>query len=539
MDDRVLLSRLDRYVEQKMQAGDIPGLALALTDREQTLHVATYGFADVAARAPVTPDTLFEIGSISKSFTSIALLQLWEEGRLDLDAPVSRYLPWFQVRSCYEPITLHHLLSHTAGIITGTEFTAEGRYAVWALRNTEAGAPPGVYFHYSNDGYKTLGLVLEEVLGQPCGQVVQQRLLDPLGMASTEPVITHSTRCRLAVGYEPFYDDRPLARGGALAPATWLETATGDGSIASTPADMAVYLRMLLNRGRGPRGRLLSEAGFALLTQPAIAMAEEGEERDTFYGYGLDVRCCDGRTVIGHGGGMVGYRAHVLADLTDGLGAVALINGPGEPKEVAQFALTLLSAARRGRELPPLPPLDPQRVERAAEYTGLYCGAAGSLRLVAEGERLFLEHGSERVPLELRGTDRFYADHPAWARFLLRCGRQEGRVVEVFHGPDWYAGERYTGPTAFEHPPQWAAYTGHYRSYNPWYSNFRILLRKGALVLVEPWGEEEPLTALEDGSFRVGADERSPERLRFDTVVNGQAVHANLSGGDYYRTFTP
>ena len=105
MDDAVF-AQLDRIIERRMAADNTPGLALALTDRERTLRVATYGFADLAARTPVTLDTLFEIGSIGKSFTSLALLREHEAGTLDLRAPVARYLPWFAVRSAFPPITV-------------------------------------------------------------------------------------------------------------------------------------------------------------------------------------------------------------------------------------------------------------------------------------------------------------------------------------------------------------------------------------------------------------------------------------------------
>src|SRR5829696_10491313 len=130
MDDAVF-AQLDRIIERRMDADNTPGLALALTDRERTLRVATYGFADLAARTPVTPDTLFEIGSIGKSFTSLALLREHEAGNLDLQAPVARYLPWFRVRSAFPPITVHHLLSHTAGLIAGTDPTPGVEFQVW------------------------------------------------------------------------------------------------------------------------------------------------------------------------------------------------------------------------------------------------------------------------------------------------------------------------------------------------------------------------------------------------------------------------
>jgi len=540
-------NRLDQFIEQKMKVANVPGMAVAVTDREKLLRVATYGFADVAAQTSVAPETLFEIGSIGKSFTSIALLQLREEGRLDLHEPVTRYLPWFEVQSEYEPITPHHLMSHTAGITMGPEFPGEARYEVWALRETEATAPPGTYYHYSDAGYKTLGVVLEELLGQPYGDIIQARILDPMGMIATEPIITNETRKRLAVGYEGFYDDRPLPQGRPLAPATWLEHAEGAGSIASTPADMAAYLRMLMNRGQGPRGRILSEASFDLMTQQVIEAKEEG--KDSFYGYGLGIRESDGHAYIEHGGGMVGYYSYMLADMDDGLGVVVLMNGPGGQcdEEIAMFALKLLRAALHDEGLPPVPPIDPAKVENAAEYAGTYrvcpehSGRADArvLSLVAEGERLMLRYRDERIGLEQRGPDRFYVDHPEFALVLLRFGREKGEVVETFHGPDWYTNERYTGPTTFDYPQEWDAYPGHYCSHNPWLSNFRVVLRKGTLALVEPSGHEEPLVPLGGGVFRVGEDDRSPERIRFDSILNGRALHANLSCGDYYRTFTP
>ena len=158
---------------------------MAITDRERTIHTATFGFAELESATPLDPGYLFEIGSIGKSFTAIVLLQLASEGRLDIHAPVARYLPWFEVQSDFEPITLHHLLCHSAGITRGTDFPADPRYEVWALRYTRAGTPPGERFHYSNAGYKALGLIAEAVTGQTYAELVRERILDPLGMRGT------------------------------------------------------------------------------------------------------------------------------------------------------------------------------------------------------------------------------------------------------------------------------------------------------------------------------------------------------------------
>jgi len=127
--------------------------------------------------------------------------------------------------------------------------------------------------------------------------------------------------------------------------------------------------------------------------------------------------------------------------------------------------------------------------------------------------------------------------HADFALFLLGFGRDGGKVVEANHGPGWYPGERYTGPRSFDYPREWDAYPGHYRTPNPWEPNFRIVVRKGKLLFLTAEGEEA-VTPLEGGLFRVGED-YSAERLRFNTILDGKALQANLSGIPYGRFFAP
>jgi CubicO group peptidase (beta-lactamase class C family) len=531
-------TRLASYLEQEGAKHGIPGRAIALTDRSRTIYTAVHGYANLDLRAPVTADTLFEIGSISKSFTAIALLQLHEAGRLDLHAPVTEYLPWWEVRSQFAPITLHHLLCHTAGIINGSDPSPDAAYEVWSLRWTEACSPPGARFHYSNVGYKALGLVLEAVYAKPYGEILRERVLIPLGMGQTHPTITHAIRPRMAVGYDPLYDDRPYGPGQPLAPATWLEYGNGDGSIASTASDMATYARMLLNRGEFLGGSLLTPKGFALLTLRAAESADE--VHGTFYGYGLSVHEIDGRACLSHGGGMVGYQAHLLVDMDQGLGVVVLVNGPGEPEEIARFALRLWGAERNGSDPAAVAPR-PLAVCKAplSDYVGEYQGVSRSFRLDLVGDELTMAYAGRQVHLHPRGPDRFSVDDPDFNRYPLTFAREDGRVVEACHGPDGYPASGSAGAPAIEPPPTWQAFVGHYRSHNPWLTNFRVVLRKGALVYIPADNDEELLSPVDDHEFRVGQDPQSPERIRFETVVDGQALKANLSGCDYYRTFTP
>ncbi len=209
LDLKTVIDRVDALARQRMAEDGTPGLVLALTDRDGLLHAVAHGFANAESREPMTTSHLLETGSIGKSFTAIAILQLHEEGRIDLRAPIHEYLPWFEVQSAWEPPAIHHALSHTTGLIYGTDFSPDPRYEVWALRDTAAGSPPGTYYHYSNVVYKALGLILERLEGKPYAAIIRERVLDPLGMTETAATITHETRRRMAQPYRRYYDDRP------------------------------------------------------------------------------------------------------------------------------------------------------------------------------------------------------------------------------------------------------------------------------------------------------------------------------------------
>ena len=127
--------RFEEYILKSMDARGIPGLSVAVTDAERTRYLGTFGLSDISAAVPVSADTLFQIGSISKSFTALSLMTLVERGKADLHEPVKTYLPWFEVRSDHPPITLHHLLTHTASLPMGNESTMAYTGTSWTGTN--------------------------------------------------------------------------------------------------------------------------------------------------------------------------------------------------------------------------------------------------------------------------------------------------------------------------------------------------------------------------------------------------------------------
>jgi hypothetical protein len=148
----------------------------------------------------------------------------------------------------------------------------------------------------------------------------------------------------------------------------------------------------------------------------------------------------------------------------------------------------------------------------------------------------------DEIVLERRDDDLFLAPQPGWDRFHLRFESDDGgAVVALSSGPDWYARAGHTAPPAPAADPSWARLVGTYRSYNPWSPVFRVFARRGRLLMVAPWlypSDELELVPLPDGRFRVGAAGWLPDRVSFDTVIDGRAIRAVYDGAPFYRTFT-
>jgi hypothetical protein len=453
---------------------------------------------------------------------------------------VTSYLPWLKIESKFSPFATHHLLSHTSGL--------SGVPLLLRAAGTTLGVSfePGTNWVYSNIGYGLLGFLIEAVDKKPFAEAMRQRVFNPLGMNSSSPVISNEIRERVAVGYAPLQSDRPFPIRGKLAEAPWIEVPEAAGSIAATAGDMGNYLQMLLNNGAGAKGRVLSEKSFALFTKPVIKSPFRGE--DASYAYGLWVSETNGHKLLRHTGGMVAFSSVMYVDATDGLAAFASVNAarlPGgyRPIPVVRYALALLSAASGGQELPPAPqPLpSPTLVQNAGDYAGTFTLQSSSvftedkkLVLIREGEQLILQHAGLRIALEPAGRDVFIVKHPDFELFTLRFGREKELVTEAFHGSSWWTNERYSGSKKFEYPKGWDAFTGHFHSDSPWYGSVRIVVRKGQMLI----GGDQPLVEVSPGVFRFD-DDTGVDRVTFDTIIDGRAIHANVAGVDFYRAFTP
>jgi CubicO group peptidase (beta-lactamase class C family) len=534
---KALHKTLDRFVEQYMRAMNAPGMTLVLADRDGVQRIVTYGFSDVETKSRVNPDQLFQIGSISKSFVSLCLLQLRDEGKLDLHKPVLDYLPWFRIDSSFEPITTHHLLTHTSGLPgTPPVFLSD------PAAKHRAAYTPGKQFHYNNMAFTLLGHLLMSLDGGTLPEIYRNRIFDPLGMTATEPVITFDQRERTAKNYFAFQSDRPLTRFGRLSEAPAIVITSAAGCIASTPHDMGLYVQFLARRGEAPKKRLLSEESFALFSKPHIKAEEFGPTAS--YGYGIAVDRLDGHSILRHTGGMISFASALQVDLDEGVGAFASINAMQgyRPNPVAQFAIQLMRAQRANKPLPAQPAVKAATdAENAADYAGTFQSSSGkTLAFVSEGRQLFLLHQKQRVALENGGDGNFVADHSDFSRFTFAFGRSDAKnpkspVVEVGWGGEWYVNSGYSGPKTFNYPEEWDAFVGHYRNENNWIGSLRVVLRKGQLFA-------DGVTALvpqKGRTFRMQSDEADTEWIEFHDVVNGRAQRIKLSGEDLWQVLAP
>lgn len=353
----VNLARIDAFVSGEMQANRIPGLALGLVHGDQIVQVRGFGTSDQAGQ-PVTPQTPFLIGSVTKSFTALAIMQLVEAGKVDLDAPAQRYLPWFRVAdaTASAKITVRELLNQTSGlpnnpdiedrvVLTGDMHTTLEQL-VRGLSTVQLDRRVGSSFEYANTNYCTLGAIIEAVSGESYATYVREHILVPLQMSHSYASAQDDLRAGLAQGHKwyfglPFATDMPIYP--SFVPA---------GFIASNVEDMAHYLIAQLNAGRYEGATVLSANGITAMHMPAVAAKQAGP--DTSYGMGWFVGPLGGVPALYHGGDAHNYHSDMILEPQNGWGAILLVNADSFLADPVAFGRLQTGLARMlaGQEPP-------------------------------------------------------------------------------------------------------------------------------------------------------------------------------------------
>jgi CubicO group peptidase (beta-lactamase class C family) len=310
------------------------GLAVSVV-RDGAVEFSGHGVANIDLATPVTEDTVFRIGSITKTFTAVAVMQLEEQGLIDLEAPADGYLRGFRLvpaKAGWRPATVRHLLTHTGGVPewvhplrminsgwVGESYPLEetlpilGEYYRGRLQLV---GEPGRVWTYTDHGFAALGQIVEDVSGQPLHRYFRERIFEPLGMTDTDLLRSPRLTSRLATGYR-------LRSDGATAVTDreWVTAAAS--SIYSTPRDMARYVAALLTGGSGEHGSILKPETVALMFEPHYRPDRR------ISGMGLAFWRVDlgGHNAVEHQGVLPGFNSEIFLAPYDGVGVIAFTNG--------------------------------------------------------------------------------------------------------------------------------------------------------------------------------------------------------------------
>jgi CubicO group peptidase (beta-lactamase class C family) len=322
-------SAVDAYVEAQMKTLKTPGLALAIVQGDRVIYAKGYGQAHPDGR-PVTSQTPFMIGSTTKSITALAVMQLVEAGKIELDAPVRTYIPWFRVadESSSARVTVKHLLTQTSGFsgsaghreLAASDTSEQAiEKSVRALKDVTPVRAPGEAYEYSNINYTILGLVVQMVSGRSYESYMLENVFDPLEMSHSFTSLDEATRNGMSTGYLTFFG-LPIAKH---VPFNRGNIAGGD--LICSAEDMAHYLIAQLNEGHYGHGSVISAQGMDAMHQPLVSAEMPGDS----YGMGWHVGPVNGVPAIWHEGDNANFSAVLMMVPQAKLGIVVLNNANG------------------------------------------------------------------------------------------------------------------------------------------------------------------------------------------------------------------
>ena len=378
----------DSIADAILKRGRVAAFSIAVTRGRDTLVMKGYGMADLENDLPATAQTVYRIGSVTKQFTSVAIMQLVEQGKLSLDDDVTKYVPGAPTHG--RRILVRHLLNHSSGIPSYTDVGGLfGRVMrldlshdslLATVKNDSLQFEPGSHFYYNNTGYFLLGMIIERVTGKSYGDYLRDALFVPNGLTSTvycgnTPLIKHRARG---------YDGRPT--GLVNTEFLSMDLPYAAGSLCSNVGDLVAWTRLLHS------GKLVNASSFAAMTTPVRLTSG----RPMQYGFGLFMDSLGTHRSIQHGGGINGFISQLAYYPDDSLTVVVLSNtAPAPSDEVAEnlaraaFGMPFLAAPERPADLP-IP------ADEVARLAGNYLvtwpdGSKRKARIFAEGEKLMLQ----------------------------------------------------------------------------------------------------------------------------------------------------
>lgn len=358
---------------REMDEKQLPAFSIALVDGNQIVWAQGFGYQDPEKKIPATAHTVYRVGSVSKLFTDIGIMQMVEAGKINLDAPVSQYIPDFHPQNPFsQPITLRELMSHRSGLLREppvgnyfdpTEPTLQA--TVQSMNSTQLVYAPGSHSKYSNAAIAAVGYTLEELNHQPFPEYLKRAVLLPMGMTESAFAPEPSLVRNLAKGYMWSYDGTQFS-----APTFELGLAPA-GCMYSTVTDLSQFLMVLFDGGRGPKQQVIKRETLEQMWVPQFTAP--GEKKG--FGLGFQVSELNGHRVIGHGGAIYGFATEVVGLPEERLGVVTVTTMDAAntvSNIIARRALELMLAQRSGKPFPRFESTTAVPPELARKLAGRY-----------------------------------------------------------------------------------------------------------------------------------------------------------------------
>jgi D-alanyl-D-alanine carboxypeptidase len=393
---------LDAWIAARVADREQPGLSIGIVYDKELIWSKGYGFADVGKKLPATPATLYRIASITKLFTTTAILQLRDAGKLQLDDPVSSYLPWFKIQNKHPEgpaVTIRHLLTHTSGLprdatgLNWNDLTFPGRDdMIRKLPDQETVFPTETQWKYSNLAMSLAGEIVAAVSSEPWERYIEDRILTPLEMMSTR-TLPKPGMPGLAVGY----GRRVPGEHRRVRPFVDIEAERPAGNIASNVEDLARFVSLQMRDGSQGGARVLK--GSTLREMHRVQWLRK--DWTGGWGLGFGVRRFGEQVRIFHGGSLPGHRTQIELAPAEKLGAIVLTNADdGDPGRYIDQAFTLLTPAVKRTTEPPKP-------LRAADpswnkYAGVYASDQSDVKVMVLDGELTLVAPEDENPWETR-----------------------------------------------------------------------------------------------------------------------------------------
>ena len=530
-DYAAVVAKLQSAIRHEVEHKQLPAFSVSLVDDDRVVWSDGFGFQDADKKIPATADTVYRVGSVSKLFTDIAVMQLVESGQLDLDAPVEEYLPDFQPSNPFGvPITLRQMMTHRSGLVrespVGNYFdpTEPGLAAtVASLNDTKLVYKPETRTKYSNAAIAVVGAVLEKQLDSSHAARVRKMILDPLKMDSSGFEISPAVGQKLATGWMRTYDGRRFE-----APTFLLGTGPA-GNLYSSVLDLSKFLVCMFHEGRTLSGRILQPETYRSMTSPL----PDSNGQPQGFGLGFHVQELDGIKKIGHGGAVYGFSTQLEALPERKLGVVAISSLDGSNGVVGRlsdYALRLMVAAQDGKPIPSYRTTGPVPSGRIPELIGSYreVGGTGLTRISELDGRVAMRRGTFRYDLRSAADDgTLLTDDAAGLRTDVQL-RDAGTLL--------------VGDTAFERMPEsppaeiperWKGLIGEYG----WDHNTLYILEDGGqLYALIEWFYYYPLQELSDDVFAFpDYGLYHGEGLKFTRNAEGMASNVVAAEVDFLR----